>query len=186
MGGGGRRRKVVDGIRTHNIRAAAYLRPGSSISTSILSCVQKLLAEQNLNLIFARAGGERRCRRRRGAGMWMGFLGMGNFRPGAETAAMRRIPAALDDEPGGILASGDAWGDRVKSDNQVAIGRMAAESGCLPTGGRHLAFFNPDAGTRQLMMSAGAMPRAALLELRAESFSVLMRLLVPLSIQPDQ
>src|SRR5438477_11491828 len=48
----GRRAKQPDGIRTHNI-ALLHLREGTSISSAILTRVQRMLAERNLNLIFA-------------------------------------------------------------------------------------------------------------------------------------
>src|SRR5690348_6375805 len=47
----GRPAKKTDGIRTHNI-ALLHFREGTSISTSVLSSVQRMLAERNLNLIF--------------------------------------------------------------------------------------------------------------------------------------
>src|SRR3954447_1417253 len=53
--GNGKRRgrppKPADGIRTRNI-ALLHFRRTSAISASILSTVQRTLAEQNLNLIF--------------------------------------------------------------------------------------------------------------------------------------
>src|SRR4051812_42344759 len=52
----GRRAKMADGIRTHNI-ALLHLREGTSISSSVLNRVQRMLAERNLNLIFAHGEG---------------------------------------------------------------------------------------------------------------------------------
>src|SRR5271155_3229816 len=138
----GRRRKVLDGIRTHNI-ALLHLRPGSAISSSILSCVQKLLAEQNLNLIFAHVESAGALPQAVRSGNVDGILGYGEFPADAETAAMRRIPAVWMMSRENFM-SGDAWGDRVKPDNQ-AIGRLAAER-LLANGHRHLAFFNPTPG----------------------------------------
>src|SRR5947207_2364045 len=48
----GRRPNKADGIRTRNI-ALLHFRPSSSISSSVLTCVHRMLAEKNLNLIFA-------------------------------------------------------------------------------------------------------------------------------------
>src|SRR4051812_24504127 len=48
----GRKAKGEDGIRTHNI-ALLNLREGTAFSTSVLNHVQRVLAERNLNLIFA-------------------------------------------------------------------------------------------------------------------------------------
>jgi LacI family transcriptional regulator len=163
----GRRRKVLDGIRTHNI-ALLHLRPGSSISTSILSCVQKLLAEQNLNLIFAHVEEMAALPQAVRSGNVDGILGYGEFPAEAETAAMRRIPAVWMMSRENSM-SGDAWGDRVKPDNQ-AIGRLAAER-LLAGGHRHLAFFNPTPG-RGIYDERGSAFRAVA-EVRAESVSMM-------------
>src|SRR5437763_1928597 len=48
----GRPAKASDGIRTRNI-ALLHLREATSISTTVLSRVHRMLADQNLNLIFA-------------------------------------------------------------------------------------------------------------------------------------
>src|SRR5215472_9537990 len=50
----GRRPKAADGIRTHNI-ALLNLRETTSIGSTILAYVQRMLGERNLNLIFAHA-----------------------------------------------------------------------------------------------------------------------------------
>src|SRR5271170_6529597 len=138
----GRRRKSLDGIRTHNI-ALLHLRQGSSISTSILSCVQKLLAEQNLNLIFAHVENGASLPQAVRAGNVDGILGYGEFPAAAITPAMQRIAGVWmmsREDP----TSADVWGDRIKPDNQ-AIGRLAAQR-LLAGGHRHLAFLNPTPG----------------------------------------
>src|SRR5439155_17586564 len=48
----GRRPRIADGIRTRNI-ALLLFRPNSAISSTVLSCVHRMLAECNLNLNFA-------------------------------------------------------------------------------------------------------------------------------------
>src|SRR5271154_71985 len=48
----GRRPKAADGIRTHNV-ALLHMLAGGAIGTSVLNCVQQMLAQWNLNLIFA-------------------------------------------------------------------------------------------------------------------------------------
>src|SRR5687768_17131441 len=53
----GRKSKAAEGIRTHNV-AQLHLRKGTSIATSVLSLVQRALAERNLNLIFANGSGD--------------------------------------------------------------------------------------------------------------------------------
>lgn len=162
----GRRAKVADGIRTHNI-ALLHLREGTSISSNILTNVQRMLAERNLNLIFAhgemKGGGEgpgslpQAVR----AGNVDGILGYGQFPAEAVTPTLREIPAvwmmSRTDE------AMDPWGDRVKPDH-MAIGSLAARH-LLARGHRAVAYMNPDVdlaayqqrflGFRQVIESAG-------------------------------
>ena len=135
----GRPRKLPDGIRTRNV-ALLHFRPTSAISTSVLSCVQRLLAEKNLNLIFAH------CEKLDGlphavrSGNIDGLLGYGHC-PG-DGNGLARIPAVwMMTRPD---RGADAWGDRVKPDH-FAIGQLAAEH-LLRHGHQSLAFFNPKAG----------------------------------------
>jgi DNA-binding LacI/PurR family transcriptional regulator len=135
----GRRAKVADGIRTHNI-ALLHLREGTSMSTSVLSRVQRSLAERNLNLIFAHCSGPESLPQAVRAGNVDGILGYGQFPTEAMTPELQRIPAvwmmSRDD------ANLDPWGDRVKTDHQV-IGQLAAQY-LMQRGHRNLAFLNPD------------------------------------------
>jgi DNA-binding LacI/PurR family transcriptional regulator len=135
----GRRAKIADGIRTHNI-ALLHLRPGSSISTTVLNRVQRMLAERNLNLIFAHTDGTDALPQAVRTGNVDGILGYGQFPPEAVTPRLRDIPAVwmmsrADDEL-------DPWGDRVKPDHQ-GIGQLAADF-LLGRGHRCLAYMNPD------------------------------------------
>src|SRR5437763_11873001 len=88
----GRRPKSADGIRTHNI-ALLHLREGSSISTSVLAAVQRLLGDRNLNLIFAHVESAEQLPQAIRAGNVDGILGYGEFPTEAATAALRMVPA---------------------------------------------------------------------------------------------
>lgn len=135
----GRPRKALDGIRSHNI-ALLHLRQSSSISTSVLADVQRMLAERNLNLIFSHGVGIDAVPQAVRCGNVDGILGYGEFPEGADTAGIRKIPAVwmMSRQNAGTA---DAWGDRVKPDHQ-AIGRLAANY-LLERGHRHVAYFNP-------------------------------------------
>src|ERR671912_169088 len=119
----GRRSKGSDGIRTHNI-ALLHLRKGTSIATSVLSLVQRSLAERNLNLIFAHGSGADSLPQAVRTGNVDGILGYGEFPADALSPELQRIPAvwmmSRDD------TNLDPWGDRVKTDHQ-AIGHLAAQ-----------------------------------------------------------
>src|SRR5438552_8490324 len=110
----GRRPKGADGIRTHNI-ALLHLREGTPFSTFVLGRVQRMLAERNLNLIFAYGEGPDALPQAVRAGNVDGILGYGQFPPEAITPALQRIPAVW------IMTRSDTeldpWGDRVKPDH---------------------------------------------------------------------
>jgi DNA-binding LacI/PurR family transcriptional regulator len=135
----GRRAKAADGIRTHNI-ALLHLRTGTSIATSVLSLVQRQLAERNLNLIFAHGSGPESLPQAVRAGNVDGILGYGQFPAEAMTPQLQRIPAvwmmSRDD------TDLDPWGDRVRTDHQV-IGQIAAQY-LMQRGHRNLAYLNPE------------------------------------------
>ena len=135
----GRRSKMADGIRTHNV-ALLHLRQGTSIATSVLSLVQRSLGERNLNLIFAHGSGADSLPQAVRTGNVDGILGYGQFPAEAMTPELQRIPAvwmmSRDD------TNLDPWGDRVKTDHQV-IGQLAAQY-LMQRGHRNLAFLNPD------------------------------------------
>ncbi|MGB7161445.1 MAG: LacI family DNA-binding transcriptional regulator [Tepidisphaeraceae bacterium] len=137
----GRKSKAADGIRTHNV-ALLHLRKGTSIATSVLSLVQRALAERNLNLIFAHGSGENSLPQAVRAGNVDGILGYGQFPAEAMTPDLQRIPAvwmmSRDD------ANLDPWGDRVKTDHQT-IGTLAAQH-LMQRGHRNVAYMNPDVG----------------------------------------
>jgi DNA-binding LacI/PurR family transcriptional regulator len=135
----GRPAKSSDGIRTHNI-ALLHFREGTAISTSVLSSVQRMLAERNLNLIFGQVDHPETLPQAVRAGNVDGVLGYGQFPATAVTANLQRVPAVWmmsrwDNEL-------DSWGDRVKPDH-LAIGQLAAKY-LLDRGHRHLGFLNPD------------------------------------------
>jgi DNA-binding LacI/PurR family transcriptional regulator len=136
----GRRPKSADGIRTHNI-ALLHLREGSSISSSVLAHVQRMLGERNLNLIFAHVESAAQLPQAIRAGNVDGILGYGEFPPDAVTPAMKMVPAVWMMSRASAGTS-DAWGDRVRPDNQE-IGRLAAQY-LLDHGHQHIAFFNPN------------------------------------------
>src|SRR4051812_42624167 len=135
----GRRPKAADGIRSHNI-ALLHLRESSSIGTSVLAFVQRMLAERNLNLIYAHVERADAMPQAIRAGNVDGILGYGEFPADALTPGLQRVPAVWMMSR---LSAGtsDAWGDRVRPDHQE-IGRMAAQR-LIERGHRHLAFFNP-------------------------------------------
>src|SRR5438309_1900762 len=107
----GRRPKAADGIRTHNI-ALLHLRESSSIGTSVLAFVQRMLAERNLNLIYAHVERADAMPQAIRAGNVDGILGYGEFPADALTPGLQRVPAVWMMSR---LSAGtsDAWGDRV-------------------------------------------------------------------------
>src|SRR3954468_18772128 len=140
--GRGRRPKVADGIRTHNI-ALLHLRHGTSISTAILDRVQRMLGERNLNLIFAHVEkpGDQLPQALR-SGNVDGILGYGQFPAEALAACPRlqQVPAVWMMSRSDNQA--DEWGDRIKPDH-YGIGQIAAKH-LLKRGHRKLAYLNPD------------------------------------------
>jgi len=135
----GRRAKIVDGIRTQNI-ALLHLRQGTTLSTAVLNRVHKILAERNLNLIFAHTDGTEGLPPAVRSGNVDGILGYGQFPAEAITPKLREIPAVwmmsrADDEL-------DPWGDRIKPDHS-RIGQLAADY-LLGRGHQCLAYVNPD------------------------------------------
>src|SRR2546421_5945323 len=88
----GRRPKSADGIRTHNV-ALLHLREGTSVSSSVLAYVQRILAERNLNLIFAHVDTAEQMPQAIRAGNVDGILGYGEFPPEAITPAIKMVPA---------------------------------------------------------------------------------------------
>ena len=138
----GRRRKIADGVRTHNI-ALLHLRPGTSISTAILAAVQRMLGERNFNLIFAHVEKhDDPLPQALRSGNVDGILGYGQFSPEALAAnpRLRQVPAVW------MMTRSDArmdeWGDRIQPDNG-AIGIFAAQH-LVERGHRRLAYFNPN------------------------------------------
>src|SRR4051794_4511885 len=118
----GRRPNSPDGIRTRNI-ALLHLRKGSSISSSILTAVQRALAERNLNLMFASCETADALPEAVRSGNVDGILGYGEFPTEAINRNLQKIPAVWlmsrqDPSP-------DTWGDRVKPDH-YAIGQIGA------------------------------------------------------------
>src|SRR5439155_10691166 len=135
----GRRPRVADGIRTRNI-ALLHFRPNTAISSSVLSCVHRMLAECNLNLIFAHCPKTDGLPQAVRSGNVDGILGYGEFPAEAAEGNLRKIPAVwmmsrTDFSP-------DPWGDRVKPDHH-AIGELAATY-LMGRGHRSLAYLNPD------------------------------------------
>jgi DNA-binding LacI/PurR family transcriptional regulator len=135
----GRRAKSFDGIRTRNI-ALLHLREGTGISSSVLNRVQRMLADINLNLIFANGQGPDVLPQAVRAGNVDGILGYGQLHADAMNEKIERIPAVWmmsrdDSQP-------DRWGDRIKPDH-ATIGHIAATH-LLKRGHTKLAFLNPD------------------------------------------
>src|SRR3954470_12812552 len=104
----GRRPAGAEGIRTRNI-ALLHLREGTSMSSSVLARVQRMLAEKNLNLIFAQVDSAESIPQAIRAGNVDGILGYGQFPAEAVNPKLLRIPAVwmmsrsdLDPDP---------WGD---------------------------------------------------------------------------
>jgi DNA-binding LacI/PurR family transcriptional regulator len=134
----GRPAKVIDGIRTRNV-ALLHLRPGTTLSTSVLDAVQRMLAERDLNLLFAHVEESAALPQAVRAGNVDGILGYGKFPDGAITPQIERIPAVwmMSRNDRGL----DRFGDRVGPDH-AAIGQLAAEH-LLAGGARRLAVLNP-------------------------------------------
>jgi DNA-binding LacI/PurR family transcriptional regulator len=136
----GRRPKAADGIRSHNI-ALLHLRESSSIGTSVLAYVQRMLAERNLNLIFAHVERADAMPQAVRVGNVDGILGYGEFPAQAMSSGLQRVPAVWMMSRFSASTT-DAWGDRVRPDHQE-IGRIAAQR-LIERGYRDLAYFNPD------------------------------------------
>jgi LacI family transcriptional regulator len=153
----GRRPRLADGIRTRNI-ALLHFRASSAISATVLSCVHRMLAEKNLNLIFAHCEQADRLPQAVRSGNIDGILGYGQF-PSNEAVErnLQKIPAVwmmTRTDPGP-----DPWGDRVKPDHS-AIGELAATY-LLGRGHKCVAFFNPQAGFRLYQERLAAFRAAA-------------------------
>jgi DNA-binding LacI/PurR family transcriptional regulator len=136
----GRRPKAADGIRSHNL-ALLHLRETSSIGASVLAYVQRMLAERNLNLIYAHVERADAMPQAVRAGNVDGILGYGEFPAQAMSPGLQRVPAVWMMSRFSA-STADAWGDRVRPDHQE-IGRIAANR-LMERGYRDLAYFNPD------------------------------------------
>lgn len=161
----GRKPKSAEGIRTHNV-ALMHFREGTAISTSILSTVQGLLAERNLNLIFAQVDRPEALPQAVRAGNVDGILGYGQFPRSAITPSLERVPAVwlmsrYDDAT-------DTWGDRIKPDH-AAIGRLAALH-LLARGHRDVAYFNALPRSAVYAERGGAFRRACEGQVRSLAF----------------
>ena len=119
----GRPSKIIDGIRTRNV-ALLHLRQGTSLSTAILNAVQRMLAERDLNLLFAQVEDASALPQAVRTANVDGILGYGKFPDAGITPQIERIPAVwmMSRNDRGL----DRFGDRVTVDH-VAIGHMAAE-----------------------------------------------------------
>src|SRR5438034_300076 len=137
----GRPPKPADGIRTRNI-ALLHFRRTSAISASILSTVQRTLAEQNLNLIFGHCQHVDALPQAVRSGNVDGILGYGEFPTDNVDPDLRKVPAVWMMTRTG--RNGDVWGDRVQPDNN-AIGQLAFEH-LRERGHEKLAYLNPEAG----------------------------------------
>jgi LacI family transcriptional regulator len=178
VGRRGRRPKAADGIRTHNI-ALLHLRETSSIGTSVLAFVQRMLGERNLNLIFAHVERPDAMPQAVRSGNVDGILGYGEFPADALSPSLQRVPAVWMMSRASA-GSSDAWGDRVRPDHQE-IGRLAAQR-LLECGHRHLAYFNPDPEQSLYLersISFRAVAEQAIARGAAESVAVMMATPLP-------
>ena len=160
----GRKPKASDGIRTRNI-ALLHFRQASSISSSVLNCVHRMLAQQNLNLIFAHCPHSSELPQAVRSGNIDGILGYGQLPDDAVARSLRKVPAVwmMSRADGQV----DAWGDRVKPDHE-AIGELAARY-LIGRDHTQLAYLNPDtefpmyqhrlASFRAATQSAGITPQ---------------------------
>ena len=137
----GRPSKVIDGIRTRNV-ALLHLRPGTSLSTSVLNAVQRMLAERDLNLLFAHVEDVSALPQAVRTANVDGILGYGKFPDAGVTPQIQRIPAVwmMSRNDRGL----DRFGDRVTPDH-AAIGQLAAEH-LLGRGHKRVAVLNPVPG----------------------------------------
>src|SRR5215218_4131703 len=152
----GRRPRLADGIRTRNI-ALLHFRASSAISATVLSCVHRMLAEKNLNLIFAHCEKADRLPQAVKSGNIDGVLGYGQWPADAIERNFQKIPAVWMMTRTDLGT--DSWGDRVKPDH-YAIGELAATY-LLGRGHKALAFFNPQAGLRVYQERLSAFRSAA-------------------------
>ncbi len=137
----GRPSKAIDGIRTRNV-ALLHLRAGTSLSTSVLNAVQRLLAERDLNLLFAHVEDPADLPPAVRTGNVDGILGYGKFPDAAVTPQIERLPAVwmMSRNDRGL----DRFGDRVAPDH-AGIGQLAAEH-LLGRGLVRVALLNPVPG----------------------------------------
>ena len=119
----GRPTKVIDGIRTRNV-ALLHLRSGTSLSTAVLNAVHRMLAERDLNLVFAQVEDPSALPQAVRTGNVDGILGYGKFPDEAITQVIERIPSVW------MMSRNDRrldpFGDRVAPDHR-AIGQLSAE-----------------------------------------------------------
>jgi DNA-binding LacI/PurR family transcriptional regulator len=141
--GRGRRPKMADGIRTHNI-ALLHLRHGTSISTAILDRVQRMLGERNLNLIFSHVEKPTdQLPQAVRSGNVDGILGYGQF-PAEAIAACPRITQGagrVDDEPHRRSARHVGRSHQARPLRHRPARRQAL---CCSRGHRKIGYLNPD------------------------------------------
>lgn len=165
------RRPVRNNIGSHRRSrsvALLYLRESTALSVSTVRAVQRILIEQQLNLIFGHVTGPEDLPPAVLGGEVDGILGYGQFPAAAITPKLMDISAVWMMSRTDNQA--DPWGDRVMPDHR-AIGRLAA-SYLLGKGHRHLAFFNLAPRHRFISERGEAFFAAA--EDRAESVRLLV------------
>jgi LacI family transcriptional regulator len=152
----GRPSKVIDGIRTRNV-ALLHLRPGTSLSASVLNAVQRMLGERDLNLLFAHVEDPAELPHAVRTANVDGILGYGKFPDAGVTPQIERIPAVwmMSRNDRGL----DRFGDRVTPDH-AAIGQLAADH-LLARGLRRVALLNPAAGNEIYRLRCDAFALAA-------------------------
>jgi len=120
--------------------ALLHFRPVTTLGNSILYGVQKCLAAEGINLVFAHVQNEREIPPVVRKGEIGGILGYGEMPVSWITEGLKKIPAVW------MMSSSaphpDIWGDRVSPDN-YGIGTLAGK--CLmDRGHKHVAMMGTD------------------------------------------
>jgi LacI family transcriptional regulator len=132
----------TSGLRNRQI-GLLHMRQTSPLGMSIIRVVQRLLADQGVNMIFGHVEALEDLPPAVRGGSVDGILGYGAYPASAVTPALQQIPAVWmmsrpDYQP-------DPWGDRVGPDNQ-AVGQLAARY-LIEQGHKRLAYLNTNPGT---------------------------------------
>lgn len=146
-----RLRRSAGKDRTLETVALLHFRPATTLGNSILYMVQKCLAAEGINLVFAHVQNENEIPPAVKKGEVHGILGYGEIPESWISDALRKIPAVW------MMSTStphpETWGDRVSPDN-FAIGTLAGNY-LLERGHKHIAMM----GTEDNYLSYGLSQR---------------------------